>query len=617
MSVNKLTDWPRIRIEFFDDLHDFRPRVKHKDWSEELLNFSVNADADSCYIARCLEAPVTWLKSQLNPIPIWLTVVMYDPSETDQSQVHSKHLSFDVSSDFRDKFKELQQGRGMFFLTGIPSGLAGYLPLEDFDDNKLKVLPSFPPFAMIRTKSGSDGFKASPFYNKWVCFELESGCAENIEKHFPSTWEDYLWKIIRSGVRVPEAELDDLIKHTVDIFSTDYPTTPIMPKPDEWLTLFIPGAHVKDYPFFMNGVLVSFDKPIDQSTYDILKVWTLDVCTQISNVLLLQSGKFEIIGEWRGLGRGRELRKYVDCFEHKGDGEKIISEVKAGLQDTELKNLCELKYLEDPHDLQQCVGWSRNTEEIGKYIVELKRRFPRWVVEFANTFNVSGTEGEMSALWCFVHRHYNEKNNLLLPDVIACSREAGWKDEVRISDDEKPSLLHIDYGWDLNRKSNVTPQFILKTLILNPSEKSDHETMQILKCEEDKLVWILDVKVKGERKYDEEQVISRLYLNLLERVANQQTNDLINDHSFTWMMLAATTLVEGRIMVIPEWTSKPNTNFGSSLKLDLLNSSAEECLRALGESNKLNMSWVVVGRDSSRILLYKTWDKVNPICRQR
>lgn len=622
MSTRDLSEWAKVRTQFFDDLHDLGDRERRKDWPREpRLKFSVRPD--ECYVAKCLEAPVDWLWKNIEPTPLWLAVIVYDPAENDPQKVHSKHLNFKVNPDLLQIF-EAKQGE-MFLLTGIPCGLAGYLPQEGYDKDKLKALPTFPTFALTRTRKDKPTEETLEF-GGWVRFEIEPGESGEVKKYIPEPWDHYIESVIKSDNRVMETTFNKLITETLSVFATQYPDQPKQSVPDEWLTLFIPCDHVKGRPFFINGVLISFDKLIEHSSYNYIRMWTIDICSQLASFLAYETHDFKV--PYQGLGAGRELKKYAECFEHKSNESIILSEYMESCSLEKIKELIELTTLEEPlHDLEGCASLSDDYElnnSFKQYISTLRQHFPRWMAEFHKNFGISETAGRASALWCFVRRHSEnpDKINLSLADIIACSIEADWSVDIKISPQERPMLLHKNYGWWLHTSSKLTPQIVLETLILTPVlTKEKYDVFQILEVEDSAAIaWLLDIKVKGQRTYESrsqptnssaevvDESVSKLYLNWLELVLADNKPITISKHTFTWIMLAASALVDNNVVVLPAWTLSPSNNNAAE---ELLELSTEECMCSLRERHPGDMCWIILGKNSSRIIVRKTWNKAN------
>jgi len=636
-----VSDWAKVRTDFFEKLHK-----RGKSEGKPYLRFSV--DENECFVAECLKDSFEWLNKKVKPE--WAFVIVYNHDVKSEEEVH-EHLGYRVDKSLPSKFDELK--KSMFLITGVPCAHPEYLPRKsEFSEETLKTLPPLPPFAVLLNNHRA---YSEEFYKEWVRFEYKNLSDQEVEIKLPEAtehnWESFLNAAIdrrREGEN-PATTVGSLMSGTLNAFVREYPLEK-RESPSQWLSLFIPGIHIPNYPFFMNGLLVSFNRLITTNEYDALKVWTSDVCSQISVAMLLR--RVHLGGAWRRLADGRELERYLKVFEHKGEGGKRLTSTliegsddsqeykdKLGFpdggQDASTKNWWQNFLHNGVKNASDLEGWRDcHEEQLVNGIETLRTMFPSWSRFFSANLQFDDKDGGAFALWCFGRRHIkgDTKTSLHLLDLIACSYEAGW--EIVIDDNQKGKwqLLHENSGWNFDT-SKLTVQLLLDRLIKFPRGDKSYKTEQLLTGSPEKPVWIMDVILKGVHRRNVtsvdiadpdatrpeetgesasqlpdvnsehlEDCVSTLYLNLLELAVK---NNKLGEHQFTQMMLAASVLADDNLFIKPVWTMplfeqsdiRPT---GDDL---LLNLPAKDCLEKLGGVNSDCVCWVLLGKNASRIIV--------------
>lgn len=652
MSEVTISEWAKVRTEFFEKLHT-REQVEGEDY----LRFSVNGNG--CFVATRLEKAVNWLFSNIKSLD-WITVVAYDYKAKSMESIH-EHLCFRVKDDLQATFNSKKDE--MFLITGIPCGHPKYLPNDsEFTDSRCRELLPLPPFAIILNKNQ---IEYPEICKEWVQFKFNNLSDNNVtwevlgdNKGTPTDkvkWETFIRAAIERRCENQPAGFESLINETLKAFIYDYSRNYTHPsEPDEWLSLFIPGIHIPEYPFFMNGMLFSFNKLINETQYKLLKMWTWDICSQISVVSLLQ--RSNLIGAWRGLGDGKELKWYLNCFDSRVEGKKSNKKFTSKLKQSS-PDAAQLGQIlgvtpETPvgtipnpptaihdgiEDEKKVKEWNElNDREVEKRVGLLRDACPSWMNYLHRTFGDNDKVSGIFALWCFHHRHLNSRGKitLSLADIIACSHEAGWHIDIDIDGktEEKWKLLHKRLGWNIF-DTKLSTQLVLDWLIKFPkTDKKYDKPKQLLTGTFDKPSWIMDVVVRGRHSrneksddtnnstsseqgeslsspiYTPEQLAeseSTVYLNLLELAL--EDNEL-NKHLFTRMMLAASALVEDNLIIKPVWTvpvsKQPQEKLAHSSLFDV---EAKKCLEELGRTDGDNVCWVLTGEQASRIIIHKTW----------
>lgn len=582
--------WDDIRRKFSSDL--YKPCAEKNNFH----TFTACADLDStdnlCHIAKCLVGPVKYLKKKTNFQ--WLTVVQYDLNALTLDDVHRKHLSFYVSENLENLFHE--ESKRMFLMTGVACGLDFYRPSEI---DTLATTSSFPMFELHYTKKNTIlskdkdhiVFEISADKNA-CCKKIKVSCesctatSSSIKVFVPDVWKTYV-----AGIHKLNEDERKLLLRTLYNFIFKYPCGSSQKNwPKEYSALFLPGVHVPNLPYYLNGVLISFNNAVKKEHLEIIKKWTADVCQTLAGAVTFHN-KGELHAPWI-FGVGTASKNYFSdyCLGFKEGGG-----IAAQISNSESEPLYKAELPKPFHNDSLLTKLSGDQpillqrEDI-KCFKMFNERLSSWIMRFGD-FSVD-TKWRAAIAYMVFTKLKDDKIHLLA--LLAFCKDVGFK-PIDISADVL-ALVNKNFPiWEVEEK--ITAHFVLRTLIYDLATKYKDSTRSVsVKLEDNESICFnLNIELPlGEEKSEEDQSEKKIYVNWMQEKKM--------DHLLTQTILAAEQLGKngpsskpGYLDVRPVWGDTNNKEINKLVQQ--------------WESHNTDGALVVLEKAKARIIVKKTWCK--------
>lgn len=587
MEENPDNSWNEIRKRF--SLALFKPCAGGVNFLEFTACEKPETPSKLCHIAQCLLEPIRYLKERTGCQ--WVTVIQYDPNALPHD-VHKKHLNFYVTPKLQEIF-EAEKDR-MFLMTGVACGFPLYRPAANISTEP------FPMFELRYAKQDASTtvpsqqpdhhivFKISlPATNNCCSDKLQScvTCKDGMKDAAIEIMVPEAWKLYVDHIPLLKDSEQNKLMRTLHNFVFEYPPKAPEILPNNWSTLFLPGVHVPNYPYYVNGVLIAFDGEINEQMLTIVRDWTSDICYLLTGSVMLHSKKDGLHGPWM-LGTGEASGEYFDAYTFTCKDSRVLGIVNL---EKGRQKLYEANLPGEWHDLldnaaNENVAATLTDDNDKECFAIFEKTFPSWIA----WFGVLGVPESKRATVAYSAFTLLNNNNIHLLALLAFCKDAGFNVTT-----EAGSLKIVCKNTQWPGESvSICAQFILKQLIYESGKSISKgaKCSAIVSIQQNKVIFCLDIVLPfpKENSGKQEESQKNLYLDWLQK-------GRLDQHYLTQTILAAEQLGKpGYLDVRPIWDD------------------------VIIDQNKLVEDWkksnkdgalVVLEKAKSQIIVKRTWGK--------